>query len=124
MPLPENSLIKPLLDEPPRTAYRREGTEETAVSMSGMGRRHLGAIIMFCRRRAQGSMMVNAVLFSHRLVVLHTAPSGAFRTRIPDLQATIIQSQCLEVVLDSLTRATTHLHHLHPANVTFSCDRP
>lgn len=86
--------------------------------MSGIGRPHLGAR---CAGKYDGG---GAVLLFHHLVALHTAPSGAFCTRTPDVHATIIQLQCLEAVLDSSTMATTNLHRLHPAIVSSSCNRP
>jgi hypothetical protein len=49
----KNPLVKLPMDETPRTASCREGTKETAISTSGMGRRHPGTIVTFCRRSAQ-----------------------------------------------------------------------
>jgi hypothetical protein len=82
------------MDETPRTASCREGTEETAISTSGMGRRHPGTIVTFCRRSAQERTM------GGRRILVSSSCCASCRTwctRIPDMHliVTIVQSQML-----------------------------
>ena len=123
--MPENPLIKLLLDEPPRTAYCREGDRreryQYECDRKTASRHHNRVLQAKCAGKYDGG---TPYFLPHRLVVLRTASSSAFCTRIPDLQATIIQSQCPEVALGSPTMVTTNLHRPHPVTVAFSRDRP